>query len=269
MPTARAEEMSTLKMPPGCELVPTSLLLPPVRVGANNLDADMTQVDNELAGKGKVDEWEVDRIVGAHRLDDGSCRYAVVWAKDNPKSGGTWATAEELGLQEPRVGSEAGNDMHWHRHFGTGIASSQRLLVQWEIEDDEALPAADKAKRKQPSTRDYSFWATTGERFSSSVLRNSHLLQYKKQRVKYTKLSAAPGAKPVHVQTHGTQKDTHWLNMWTLEAERDSTNTTGSVSYSLGSSGGKFALKSWLLEEFAGYRFISKDTQLGLEIKTR
>ena len=31
------------------ELVPTSLLSPPVRVGAN-LDADMTQVDNELAG---------------------------------------------------------------------------------------------------------------------------------------------------------------------------------------------------------------------------
>ena len=34
MPTARAEEMSTLKMPPGCELVPTSLLPPPVKVGA-------------------------------------------------------------------------------------------------------------------------------------------------------------------------------------------------------------------------------------------
>ena len=34
MPTARAEEMSTLKMPPGCELVPTSLLSPPVKVGA-------------------------------------------------------------------------------------------------------------------------------------------------------------------------------------------------------------------------------------------
>ena len=86
-----------MKMPPGCELVATSLLPPLVRVGANKLDADMTQVDNELAGKGKVDEWEVDRIVGAHRLDDGSCRYAVVWAKDNPKSGGTWATAKDLG----------------------------------------------------------------------------------------------------------------------------------------------------------------------------
>ena len=34
MPIARAEEMSTLKMPPGCELVPTSLLSPPVKVGA-------------------------------------------------------------------------------------------------------------------------------------------------------------------------------------------------------------------------------------------
>ena len=34
MPTAHAEEMSTLKMPPGCELVPTSLLPPPVKVGA-------------------------------------------------------------------------------------------------------------------------------------------------------------------------------------------------------------------------------------------
>ena len=73
----------------------------------------------------------------------------------------------------------------------------------------------------------------------------------------------------MHVQTHGTGEDVHWLNMWTLEAERDSTNTTGSVSYSLGSSGGKFALKSWLLEEFAGYKFISKDAHLGLEIKTR
>jgi hypothetical protein len=33
-PTAHAEEMSTLKMPPGCELVPTRLLPPPVKVGA-------------------------------------------------------------------------------------------------------------------------------------------------------------------------------------------------------------------------------------------
>ena len=33
-PTAHAEEMSTLKMPPGCESVPTRLLPPPVKVGA-------------------------------------------------------------------------------------------------------------------------------------------------------------------------------------------------------------------------------------------
>ena len=34
MPTACAEEMSTLKMPSGCELVPTSLLPPPIKIGA-------------------------------------------------------------------------------------------------------------------------------------------------------------------------------------------------------------------------------------------
>ena len=94
MPTARAKKMSTLKMPPGCELVPTSLLPPPVKVGAkcgeptqqtcglHSLgcagDVDMTQVDNELTGKGDVDVWEVDRIVGARRLGDGTCLYGVV-----------------------------------------------------------------------------------------------------------------------------------------------------------------------------------------------
>jgi hypothetical protein len=39
----------------------------------------MTQVDNELTGKGNVDVWEVDCIVGARRLGDGTCLYAVVW----------------------------------------------------------------------------------------------------------------------------------------------------------------------------------------------
>ena len=34
--------------------------------------------------------------------------------------------------------------------------------------------------------------------------------------------SATGGLKPVHVKTHGTGEDEHWLNMWTVEAERDS-----------------------------------------------
>ena len=80
--------------------------------------------------------------------------------------------------------------------------------------------------------------------------------------------SATGGPKPVHVKTHGTGEDEHWLNMWTLEAERDSSNAT-SLSYSLGSSGGRFALKSWVLKEFVGYKFISKNSHLGLDIKTR
>ena len=39
----------------------------------------MAQVNNELAGKGNVDVWEVDRIVGARRLGDSTCIYVVVW----------------------------------------------------------------------------------------------------------------------------------------------------------------------------------------------
>lgn len=42
----------------------------------------MTQVCQELAGDGNLDVWEVDRIVGAYRLPNGSCRYAVVWAAE-------------------------------------------------------------------------------------------------------------------------------------------------------------------------------------------
>ena len=50
----------------------------------------MTQVDNKLTGKGDVDVWEVDHIVGARRLDDGTCLYAddgtclyaVVWTAE-------------------------------------------------------------------------------------------------------------------------------------------------------------------------------------------
>ena len=34
--------------------------------------------------------------------------------------------------------------------------------------------------------------------------------------------SATGGLKPVHAKTHGTGEDEHWLNMWTVEAERDS-----------------------------------------------
>ena len=56
----------------------------------------MTQVDNELTGKGNVDVWEVHRIVGARRLDDGTCLYAVVWTAEEEEEG-TWATVEELG----------------------------------------------------------------------------------------------------------------------------------------------------------------------------
>ena len=98
----------------------------------------MTQVDNELTGKGNVDVWEVDRIVGARRLGDGTCLYAVVWIAEE-EDGGTWATAEEFGLEEPHVGSGAGNDTFWHRHFGTGIQANQSLLVQWEIENDQPV----------------------------------------------------------------------------------------------------------------------------------
>ena len=226
----------------------------------------MAQVCQELAGDGNLDVWEVDRIVGAYRLPNGSCRYAVVWAVEE-EGGGSWATAEDLGMQEPCAGSKADDDAIWHRHFGTGIAASQSLLLQWEIEDDQPLPRPNR-KRKQPDTKTYAFWATTSGKFSSDVLGNSQFLEYKEQRGKHTKLNAAPKAKPVHVQTHGTDVDEHWFNMWTLEAVRDSTNTTG-VSYSRASSGERFTLKSWVLAEFAGYGFISKDKYLNLGIKTR
>ena len=216
----------------------------------------MTQVDNELTSNGDVDVWEVDRIVGARRLGDGTCLYAVVWTAEE-EDGGTWATAEELGLEEPHVGSGAGNDTFWHRHFGTGIQANQSLLVQWEIENDQPVQ---RGKRKQPSTSTLAFWATTSGQFSSNVLGNSQFLGYAKQRVRH---SATGGLKPVHVKTHGTGEDEHWLNMWT-----DSSNTK-SLSYSLGSSGGRFALKSWVLKEFVGYKFISKNNHLDLDIKTR
>jgi hypothetical protein len=97
---------------------------------------------------------------------------------------------------------------------------------------------------------------------------------YITQRITYRGIQHLSGVgphklhKPVHVKTHGTGEDEHWLNMWTLEAERDSSNAT-SLSYSLGSSGGRFALKSWVLKEFVGYKFISKNSHLGLDIKTR
>ena len=222
----------------------------------------MTQVDNELTGKGNVDVREVDRIVGARRLGDGTCLYAVVWTAEE-EDGGTWATAEELGLEEPHAGSGAGNDTFWHRHFGTGIHANQSLLVQWEVENEQPVRSG---KRKQPSTSTLAFWATTSGQFSSNVLGNSQFLGYEKQRVRH---SATGGLKPVHVKTHGTGEDEHWLNMWALEAERDSSSNGKSLSYSLGSSGGRFALKSWVLKEFVGYKFISKDSHLGLDIKTR
>ena len=222
----------------------------------------MTQVDNELTGKGNVDVWEVDRIVGARRLGDGTCLYAVVWTAEE-EDGGTWATAEELGLEEPHSGSGAGNDTFWHRHFGTGIHANQSLLVQWEVENEQPVRSG---KRNQPSTSTLAFWATTSGQFSSNVLGNSQFLGYEKQRVRH---SATGGLKPVHVKTHGTGEDEHWLNMWTLEAERDSSSNGKSLSYSLGSSGGRFALKSWVLKEFVGYKFISNNSHLDLDIKTR
>jgi hypothetical protein len=185
-----------------------------------------------------------------------------VWTAEE-EDGGTWATAEELGLEEPHVGSGAGNDTFWHMHFGTGIQANQSLLVQWEIENDQPVR---RGKRKQPSTSTLAFWATTSGQFSSNVLGNSQFLGYEKQRVRH---SATGGLKPVHVKTHGTGEDEHWLNMWTLEAERDSSSNGKSLSYSLGSSGGRFALKSWVLKEFVGYKFISKNSHLDLDIKTR
>ena len=213
---------------------------------------------------GNVGVWGVDRIVaiGACRLGGGTCLCAVVWAVGG-EEGGTWATAEELGLEEPHVGSGAGNDTFWHRHFGTGIHANQSLLVQWEVENEQPVRTC---KRKQPSTSTLAFWATTSGRFSSNVLGNSQFLGYEKQRVRH---SATGGLKPVHVKTHGTGEDEHWLNMWTLEAERDSSSNGKSLSYSLGSSGGRFALKSWVLKEFVGYKFISKNSHLDLDIKTR
>ena len=222
----------------------------------------MTQVDNELTGKGDVDVWEVDRIVGALRLGDGTCLYVVVWTAE-AEEGGTWATAEELGLEEPHAGSGAGNDTFWHRHFGTGIHANQSLLVQWEVKNEQSVRSG---KRKEPSTSTLAFWATTSGQFSSNVLGNSQFLGYEKQRVRH---SATGGLKPVHVKTHGTGEDEHWLNMWTLEAERDSSSNAKRLSYSLGSSGGRFALKSWVLKEFVGYKFISKNSHLDLDIKTR
>ena len=222
----------------------------------------MTQVDNELTGKGNVDVREVDRIVGARRLGDGTCLYAVVWTAEE-EDGGTWATAEELGLEEPHAGSGAGNDTFWHRHSGTGIHANQSLLVQWEVENEQPVRSG---KRKQPSTSTLAFWATTSGQFSSNVLGNSQFLGYEKQRVRH---SATGGLKPVHVKTHGTGEDEHWLNMWTLEAERDSSSNGKSLSYSLGSSGGRFALKSWVLKEFVGYKFISNNSHSDLDIKTR
>ena len=47
------------------------------------------------------------------------------------------------------------------------------------------------------------------------------------------------------------------------------TSNGKSLSYSLGSSGGRFALKSWVLKEFVGYKFISNNSHLDLDIKTR
>ena len=178
---------------------------------------DITQVDNELTRKGNVDVWEVDRIVGARRLGDGTCLYAVVRTA-NAEEGGTWATAEELGLEEPHVGSRAGNNTFWHRHFGTGIQASQSLLGQWENENDQPVR---RGKRKQPSSNTLAFWATTSEQFSSNVLGNSQFLGYEKQRVRH---SATGGLKPVHVKTHGTAENEHWLDVWTLEAERVSSS---------------------------------------------
>ena len=179
-----------------------------------------------------------------------SMLWCPAWTTEE-EEGGTWATAEELGLEEPHVGSGAGNDTFWHRHFGTSIQANQSLLVQWEIENDQPVR---RGKRKQPSTSTLAFWATTSGQFSSNVLGNSQFLGYAKQRVRH---SATGGLKPVHVKTHGTREDEHRLNMWTLEAERVSSNAK-SLSYSLGSSGGRFALKSWVLKEFVGYKFISK-----------
>jgi hypothetical protein len=221
----------------------------------------MIQVDNELTRKGNVDVWEVDRIVGASRLGDGTCVCAVVWTAQE-EEGGTWATAEELGLEEPHDGSGAGNDSFWHNHFGTGIQAKQSLLVQWEIRNDQPVR---RGKRKQPSTSTLAFRATTSGQSSSNVLGKSQFLGYEKQRVRH---SATGGLKPVHVKTHGTGEDEHWLTMCTLEAERDSSNVK-SLSYSLGSSGGRFALKSWVLKEFVGYKFISKNSHLDLDTKTR
>ena len=216
----------------------------------------MTQVDNELTDKGNVDVLEVDRIVGAHRLGDGTCHYAVVWTAEE-EEGGTWATAEELSLEEPQVGSGAGNDTFWHRHFGTGIQAKQSLLVQWAIENDQPVRGG---RRKQPITSTLAFWATTSGQFSSNVLENSQFLGYEKQRVRQ---SATGGLEPVHVKTHGTTEDEHWLDMWTPQAERDLSSNGKIVSYSLGSSGGRFALK------FVKYNFISQNSHLNLNIKTR
>ena len=113
----------------------------------------MTQVDNELTGKWDVDVWEVDRIVGARRLGDGTCLYAVVWTAEE-EEGPLGLLQESLVLEEPHVGSGAGNDTFWHKHFGTGIQANQSLLVQWEIEIDQPIR---RGKRKQPSTSTLAF----------------------------------------------------------------------------------------------------------------
>ena len=211
----------------------------------------MAQVDNELAGNGNVDVWEVDRIVGAYRLGDGSCRYAVVWTVEE-EDGDTWATAEELGLEEPHIGSGAGNDTFWHRRFGTGIQANQSLLVQWEIENGQPLPGggvpSGNSQAQAPWYLGYNYWAIQQQCFGQFTV-----LGVQKAR---------------RAQASACEDTRHRMNMWTLEAERDSSNATR-LSYSLGSSGGRFALKSWVPREFVGYKFISKNSHLGLDIKTR
>ena len=223
-------------------------LPPPIRVGkipgnaASKDDLDLTQIQQELAGQGAVDIYEVRQIVGAQKLRNGEVYYAVVWAKDNPIEGGTWEPAAN--------------------HAVPTVQKGQSLLVQWELSGKRKRAGACKA---------HCFWAEASGDFDGA--RQAHFVTYKNQKSKTHTMYSKGHSVPIKITTDSTAEDEHWLNLSTLAGNR-MPNGTGSKSRSVAGSDslcftGELKLRSWVLQEYVGSKFIYDDDDLALTVVKR
>ena len=229
-------------------------LPPPIKVGGetggktatnrkSKHDLDLSQIQQELAGQHKVDEYEVKQIVGAIRHDDGLVYYAVVWEKHEP-AGGTWERADKF--EAPTVQKD------------------QKLLVQWDILGEDSNGRT--LRKRKHSRKAHCFWAEASGEFSDT--QQAHFVTYKQQALATHTVENDLHKARIQVTTDGTLADEHWLDLYTLAAKRVPSDTQSVSESEAGLDSLRFAdefhVKSWILREYVNAEFIYKDTDLAL-----